>query len=79
MRNYIVNCPFLQIHLFCGDQLLGSCDVPVDVLTRQLSDSSYTQPVSISDFYAVSSRIFHFIFDSSFYIGSIVILTCDVR
>jgi len=49
-----VNCLILQIHLFSGDQLLGSCDVPVDVLTRQLSDNSYSQPVSISDFYAVS-------------------------
>ena len=53
--NVIINVA--QIHLFCGDQLLGSCDVPVDVLTRQLSDNSYSQPVSISDFYMVSYAV----------------------
>jgi len=46
---------FVQIHLFCGDQLLGSCDVPVDVLSRQLPDSSSLQPLSVSDYYPVSS------------------------
>jgi len=45
---------FLQVHLFCGDQLLGSCDVPIDILTRQLSDSSSLKPVSLSDYYTVS-------------------------
>jgi len=48
---------FAQIHLFCGDQLLGSCDVPVDVLTRQLPDNSYSQRLSISDYYAVSIEV----------------------
>jgi len=48
-----VDCAYLQIHLFCGSQLLGSCEVPVDVLTRQLSDSAYSQPISVCDLYAV--------------------------
>lgn len=51
-----MDCTFLQIYLFCGDQLLGSCDVPVDVLTRQFGDTNgrNMQPVSISDYYSVS-------------------------
>jgi len=60
-EDWLIVVHFVQIHLFCGDQLLGSCDVPIDVLTRKFSDSSYSQPVSISDYYAVSGILGGFV------------------
>ena len=36
-----------QVYLCCGDQSLGSCDIPLDSLLKKDSTEIYMKPVSI--------------------------------
>lgn len=46
-RTFLANQPGVQIHLCCGDQSLGSCEIPLNTLIKKNSTEIYMKPVSI--------------------------------
>jgi hypothetical protein len=48
---YVCSCVFLliifQVHLCCGDQSLGSCEIPLNSLIKKNSTEIYMKPVTI--------------------------------
>ncbi|XP_076443605.1 centrosomal protein of 120 kDa-like isoform X2 [Babylonia areolata] len=47
LRAFFSHQPGLQIHLCCGDQSLGSCEVPLKSLLKKDSTEIYMKPVSV--------------------------------
>ncbi|XP_070175091.1 centrosomal protein of 120 kDa-like isoform X2 [Littorina saxatilis] len=47
LRMFFTRQPGLQIHLCCGDQSLGSCEVPLSSLIKKDSTEIYMKPVSV--------------------------------
>lgn len=47
LRIFFSHQPGLQIHLCCGDQSLGSCEVPLTSLLKKDSTEIYMKPVSV--------------------------------
>ncbi|KAL8561303.1 hypothetical protein ACOMHN_047158 [Nucella lapillus] len=47
LRLFFAHQPGLQIHLCCGDQSLGSCEVPLKTLLKKDSTEIYMKPVSM--------------------------------
>ncbi|CAG5135088.1 unnamed protein product, partial [Candidula unifasciata] len=47
LRSFFSHQPGLQVHLCCGDQSLGSCDIPLGALLKSDSTQIYMRPVSI--------------------------------
>ncbi|BFY97039.1 hypothetical protein BsWGS_00079 [Bradybaena similaris] len=47
LRSFFSHQPGLQIHLCCGDQSLGSCNIPLGALLKSDSTQIYMRPVTI--------------------------------
>ncbi|XP_059160002.1 centrosomal protein of 120 kDa-like [Physella acuta] len=47
LRSFFSRQPGLQIHLCCGDQSLGNCDIPLGGLLKPDSTEIYMKPVTI--------------------------------
>lgn len=47
LRTFLAHQPGVQVHLCCGDQSLGSCEVPLNNLIKKNSTEIYMKPVTI--------------------------------
>ncbi|KAL5004829.1 hypothetical protein ScPMuIL_018285 [Solemya velum] len=47
LRKFLASQPGVQVHLCCGDQSLGSCEVPLSNLLKKNSTEIYMKPVTM--------------------------------
>lgn len=50
-KSVLIHC---QLHLCCGDQSLGSCEIPLGALLKKGSTEIYMRPVSVEGAFQVS-------------------------
>lgn len=47
LRQFFTHQPGIQVHLCCGEQSLGSCEVPLNSLLQKNSTEIYMKPVAV--------------------------------
>ena len=71
-RNIDNSVFFLQIHLCCGDQSLGSAEIPLNTLLKEGSTEIYMKPVTVEGAFTVSSFIKPVTVEGAFTVSSFI-------